>query len=215
MSEAPQAERAREQPRRERAVAAPAPAPAPVAQRVAPPRAAPAPAPPPVQERAPAPAARSAPEPAPPRPAVAAGDLDIERIQRAWPAVLEMVKKRKISAQAMLHPAAPVGYSDGELVLEFGPKNRFHRDKVSDPGSGYLTPLVEALFETFGVRPAVRCVLGQNETREPAGLSGGSTGGLNGTEEQPGAQRVPGAPKDPIDLIREGFAAEIVEETHG
>ena len=115
----------------------------------------------------------------------------------------------------MLHPAAPVGYSDGELVLEFGPKNRFHRDKVSDPGSGYLTPLVEALFETFGVRPAVRCVLGQNETREPAGPSGGSTGGLNGTEEQPGAQRVPGAPKDPIDLIREGFAAEIVEETHG
>ena len=65
------------------------------------------------------------------------------------------------------------------------------------------------------MRPAVRCVLGQNETREPAGPSGGSTGGLNGTEEQPGAQRVPGAPKDPIDLIREGFAAEIVEETHG
>jgi hypothetical protein len=150
---------------------------------------------------------------------VAADDLDIERIQRAWPAVMEMVKKRKISAQAMLHPASPVGYADGELVLEFGPKNRFHRDKVSEPGSGYLTPLVEALFETFGVRPAVRCVLGQNEMREAAapigGASGGPDGESNGTEEAAGPRRVPGAPRDPIDLIREGFAAEIVEETHG
>ena len=56
---------------------------------------------------------------------------------------------------------------DGELVLQFPPINRFHRDKVSEPGSGYLSPLVEAIFETFGVRPAIRCVLGQNEAPAP------------------------------------------------
>jgi hypothetical protein len=133
--------------------------------------------------------------------------VDIERIQRAWPAVLELVKKRKISAQAMLHPATPIEYADGELVLEFGPTSRFHRDQVAARGSGYLSHLVEAFYETFGVRPAVRCVLGQNEARE--------TAERNGDQEAQPSPGAPGSanPKDPIDLIREGFAAEVVEES--
>ena len=140
--------------------------------------------------------------------AVASGEPDIERIRRAWPAVLDLVKKRKISAQAIVHPATPVEYANGELVLEFGPKSRFHRDKLADPASGYMNPLVEALFETFGVRPAIRCVLGQNEARDPAASAGR-------VDDGPAPVAPAGAPKDPIDLIREGFAAEIVEEKHG
>ena len=72
---------------------------------------------------------------------------------------MELVKKRKITAHAMLISAAPAQFGDRELLLHFPPTHRFHRDKVSEPGSGYLSPLVEAFFETFGVRPAVRCVL--------------------------------------------------------
>jgi DNA polymerase-3 subunit gamma/tau len=164
---------------------------------------------------APAPAVPAPAAPAPAAPAPAAqravpadpSSVDIERIQRAWPAVLELVKKRKISAQAMLHPATPIEYADGELVLEFGPTSRFHRDQVAARGSGYLSHLVEAFYETFGVRPAVRCVLGQNEARE--------TAERNGDQEAQPSPGAPGSanPKDPIDLIREGFAAEVVEES--
>lgn len=177
--------------------------------------AAPAPARPEAAARADEPMAA---EP-PPQPRPAAGTaVDLDHIQRAWPSVLQLVKKRKISAQAMLHEARPVSYAGGELVLEFPKTHGFHRDKVSDPRSGYLTPLTEALFETFGIRPAIRCVLGQNEGR-PAGEPdlrssssppSGQLGGSDGPARQPVS--APGVLKDPIDLIREGFAAEIVEE---
>ena len=227
--EVPAAEPAAEVPR-------PQPGPRPAAQRTA---AAPAPA----ARTAPAPAPAPAPEPAPriaegdtaervtpPRPPAAApvtapspvpapaasSEVDIERIQRAWPAVMELVKKRKITAHAMLISAAPAQFADGEVVLQFPPTNRFHRDKVSEPGSGYLSPLVEAFFETFGVRPAVRCVLGQNEAPAPPPQAPTQAPpGREREEDEDGPVAVSIAPpKDPIDLIREGFAAEIVEETH-
>jgi DNA polymerase-3 subunit gamma/tau len=157
--------------------------------------------------------------PASPRPApvpAASGEVDIERVQRAWPAVMELVKKRKITAHAMLLSATPAEFADGELVLQFPPINRFHRDKVSEPGSGYLSPMVEAIFETFGVRPAIRCVLGQNEAPAPVPQTSTQAPAGQEREEEDDAPVAVGIapPKDPIDLIREGFAAEIVEETH-
>jgi hypothetical protein len=154
----------------------------------------------------------------------ASSEVDLERIQRAWPAVMELVKKRKITAHAMLISAAPAQFADSEVVLQFPPTHRFHRDKVSEPGSGYLSPLVEAFFETFGVRPAVRCVLGQSEAPAavpapaPAPPSRSNPQDIPpsahemGDDDEPVVSIPP--PKDPIDLIREGFAAEIVEETH-
>jgi len=200
----------------------PAPAPPPVQRAVA----APAPAPPPAghsgwtkaPERA-APSPRAAAPPPPPAPVPApTGKLDIERIRLAWPAVMELVKKRKITAHAMLISAAPAEFDDGEVVLQFPPTNRFHRDKVSAPGSGYLSPLVEAFFETFGVRPAVRCVLGQNEppapARQPAPDPAERPSGEDDGDAGPAPVTTIAPPRDPIDLIREGFAAEIVEETH-
>jgi DNA polymerase-3 subunit gamma/tau len=196
--EAPAGEPAAE-PARLQAVPRPAPKKAPAA-------APPAPQPQPVVAAAPGPA---------PTPA-GSGEVDIERVERAWPAVMELVKKRKITAHAMFLSAAPAEFADGELVLQFPPINRFHRDKVSEPGSGYLSPLVEAIFETFGVRPAIRCVLGQNEA--PASVSQAPTQaparqGREEEDDEPVAVSIT-PPKDPIDLIREGFAAEIVEETH-
>ncbi|MEA2503149.1 MAG: polymerase subunit gamma/tau [Actinomycetota bacterium] len=196
--EAPAGEPAAE-PARLQAVLRPAPKKAPAA-------APPAPQPQPVAAAAPGPA---------PTPA-GSGEVDIERVQRAWPAVMELVKKRKITAHAMFLSAAPAEFADGELVLQFPPINRFHRDKVSEPGSGYLSPLVEAIFETFGVRPAIRCVLGQNEAPAPVSQAPTQAPARQGREEEddePVAVSIT-PPKDPIDLIREGFAAEIVEETH-
>jgi len=210
-----------------KAIAGPAPAPRAVenkavenkaVERVTPLRQ-PPPSPPPVAPVAPA---APSPVPAPAQVPAASSEVDIERIQRAWPAVMELVKKRKITAHAMLISAVPAQFADGEVVLQFPPTHRFHRDKVSEPGSGYLSPLVESIFETFGIRPGIRCVLGQNESpaAEPAATP--STPGNRqdrapsahemGDDDEPVVSIPP--PKDPIDLIREGFAAEIVEETH-
>ena len=137
---------------------------------------------------------------------------------------MELVKKRKITAHAMLSSATPTQFAAGEVVLQFPPTHRFHRDKVSEPGSGYLSPLVESIFETFGIRPAIRCVLGQSESPAAVPAPGPPPSSRShpqdippsanemGDDDEPAVSIPP--PKDPIDLIREGFAAEIVEETH-
>jgi DNA polymerase III subunit gamma/tau len=188
-----------------------------VAERVTPLRQ-PPPSPPPVTPATPSPV--PVPIPAPASVPAASSEVDFERVQRAWPAVMELVKKRKITAHAMLISAAPAQFADGEVVLQFPPTHRFHRDKVSEPGSGYLSPLVEAFFETFGVRPAVRCVLGDGGSPAAAPAPSPRNNPQDipasahemGDDDEPAVSIPP--PKDPIDLIREGFAAEIVEETH-
>ncbi|MGH2731917.1 MAG: hypothetical protein ACRDJG_03055, partial [Actinomycetota bacterium] len=129
-------------------------------------------------------------------------ELDLEKIRRGWKLVLEGVKKRKISAQAMLHPATVQSWLDGELILEFSDRHGFHRDQVSLPA--YQTPLVEAFFETFGVRPAIRCVMGKGDRDDGSASTSEGQG--------PGDDERRNAALDPIDLIRKGFAAEVVEE---
>lgn len=131
-------------------------------------------------------------EPEVPAPVMEAGDLDIDKIRTAWDDVLQKVRKRKISFHAVLLQASPAGWNNGQLLLEFSSKHGWHRDQVSDPVK--QGPLVEAFFETFGVRPVVQCALGQ------------------GVEAEATITEIKHPEKDPVDLIREGFEAEVVEE---
>ncbi|MGH2719942.1 MAG: hypothetical protein ACRDJU_15385, partial [Actinomycetota bacterium] len=198
---------------------APQPAPAPAPPSPAAP-ASPSPAAP-ASPAAPGPASAAPASAAPantPAPAAAASQVDLDHLRRAWPSVLALVKRKKITAEAMLHEALPSDYAEGELVLEFKRSQGFHREQVSDPRKGYLNPLVEALSETFGIRPTIRCVLGENGKgsggdSDPSGgyPSGFASGHYD--DDGPGNGPEPSPPMDPIDLIRKGFAAEIVEET--
>jgi len=127
-------------------------------------------------------------------------EIDLDKVIRAWPLVLEKVKRRKISFQALLTAATPVGWRNGELVLEFGPRSRFHRDRVSDPAQH--VPLLEGFAEVLGVRPTITCVLGSEP--EPQSPEAPDSGGDDDPAE---------APRNAIDVIREAFSgAEVVEE---
>jgi DNA polymerase-3 subunit gamma/tau len=136
-------------------------------------------------------------------------EIDIEKILRAWDLVLQNVRKRKISFQALLLPATPVAWSGRELALEFPSRNRFHYEQVANPSNH--GPLQEAFLEVFGVRPEIRCVLGEDpdKTNRSSTRQDVSTESAASTMESPEA----GPPKDPVELVREGFEAEIVEES--
>ncbi|HEU4868750.1 MAG TPA: DNA polymerase III subunit gamma/tau [Actinomycetota bacterium] len=177
--------------------------------------AAPAPLPPaspaPVADNAPSPAPETAASPSPAagaRTPVPAGELDLETIVRAWPLIRDKVKRRKISFHAVLLPAEPVAWRNGELVLEFGPRSRFHRDKVADQTQN--GPLLEAFKEILGVTPRLNCVIGaepaaQNPASDPAGTPPDDAGGpsdSDGTEP----------PEDAIELIRRAFKGTVVVE---
>lgn len=143
--------------------------------------------------------------PAPVEAPVPTGDLDLEKVQRAWDLVLQKVKSRKISFQALLLQAKPVAWSDGELVLEFAPRNNFHRDQVSDQSK--QGPLIEAFFDIFGVRPRIRAVRGDEPPASQADASSAGTIDSNGEAPADATSQ-----RDPVELIKEGFEAEIVEE---
>jgi DNA polymerase III subunit tau-like protein len=183
------------------------------------------PATPPATPVAPAPAPTPAPAAASAAPSDRGPDIDLDRIRLGWEVLLEKVKKRRIAARAMLLPASPVAWRGGELVIEFGEKSRFHRDQMSDPS--YQTPLSEAFHETFGVRPRIRCVL-----RESSGNPAASAPGpariedeIDDSEAEPESDSGAGEPgsttrvqpvttghASAVDLVKQGFGAEIVEE---
>ncbi|HEX2178240.1 MAG TPA: hypothetical protein VHL54_01790, partial [Actinomycetota bacterium] len=157
---------------------------------------------PPASERAamggadPAPAAEVAPE-----------DLDLDTIVRAWPLIRDKVKRRKISFHAVLLPAEPVGWNNGELMLEFGPRSRFHRDKVADRTQN--TPLLEAFAEVLGVTPRLNCVIGQEPpAAKPAADPAGSPPDDAGPPDLEGTD----PPEDAIELIRRAFKGTVVVE---
>ncbi|MGH2811107.1 MAG: DNA polymerase III subunit gamma/tau [Actinomycetota bacterium] len=152
------------------------------------------------KDQKPAASVPSVPDEAP----ASGGEVDLERIRRAWDVILQKVKKRKISFQALLLQADPVAWQEGELALAFSPRHKFHRDEVADTSK--QGPLVEAFFDTFGVRPRINCVIRE----ETAGRNEKEESTPEGTMSGNGPQK---SPKDALDLIREGFEAEIVEES--
>lgn len=171
----------------------------------------------------PAPAAASPPASAPkapaspPAPAAAAlvpaadpvdpSELDLERIVRAWPQILDRVKRRKISLHAMLHPANPVAWRDNELVLEFEPRSRFHRDKVSDQSQH--GPLLEAFNEILGVKPRLKCVMGEEVAEQSRS---GEVAVMPRSEDLSDAG-VGEAPPDAVEMIRRAFDASVVDDS--
>ena len=140
------------------------------------------------------------------------GELDLERIKRAWPIVLEKVKRRKISFQAVLLAAEPAGWEGDELVLEFGPRSRFHRDKVAD--STQHGPFLDAFAEVLGVRPRVRCVIREQPADTPAYPYGAEAGGMQTPPDEGGQAEEQGKdqPEDAIELIRRAFKGTVVVE---
>lgn len=135
-----------------------------------------------------------------------AADLDIDRIRRAWPVILEKVKRRKISLHAMLHPAQPVAWEDRELVLEFGPRARFHRDKVAEGAQN--APLAEAFEQVLGVSPKIKCVMGNEEAghRPDPGAAEPDESG----DAEPSDSDSSEPPTDAVELIRQAFKGTVV-----
>ncbi|MCA1839482.1 MAG: DNA polymerase III subunit gamma/tau [Actinobacteria bacterium] len=144
-----------------------------------------------------------------------AGEVTIDHIKRAWPLVLEKVKRRKISFGAMLLPAEPVAYKGNELVLAFGPKSNFHKDNVSKPEQQVF--LVEALDEAFGIKPKIRCVTGADTSAPPPKSQIPASTQLReeikgSTDADPSVAEPAAKGSEAVDLIIEAFGAEVVDE---
>ena len=145
------------------------------------------------------PSAQPIDEPAPGIPA----EIGFGHVRDAWPATLQEVNRRSRRVGAFLNPSRPVSFDDGTLVVEV--QSEFHKDAMSDARN--LPVLGDALHAALGIKPAVKFTARGAQAEESA------------VATDPGEYQdvVAGdAPvHDPVELVKKGLGAEVVEERLG
>jgi DNA polymerase III subunit gamma/tau len=143
-------------------------------------------------------------EPSPPRAPAESSHVGLSHIKDAWPATLKEVSKASRRVGAYLTPSRPVGFEGDVLAVEV--QSAFHRDAMTQPAN--RDALANAVFASLGIKPQIAF--------EARGEGSGSS--PSGTDPSP-ANLVEGAPDetqtvdhDPIELVKKGLGAEVVEE---
>ncbi|MEW6188755.1 MAG: DNA polymerase III subunit gamma/tau [Actinomycetota bacterium] len=97
------------------------------------------------------------------KPATGGRKVDIERVKRAWPVILERVKKKKIPTYALLLECKPSKVEGKAIILEFNEGANFHKNEVEKPPN--LAIVQQSLKEILEVDVEILCVLEEKKER--------------------------------------------------
>ena len=143
------------------------------------------------------------------------GVVGLGHIKDAWPATLQELGKLSKRIQAFLNPSRPLQYDGDRLVVEV--QSPFHESTMSE--ERHRNTLADALHASLGVRPSLAFIARGAQVPESEGAAESKT--------QPQADPAPevaeiadyetavpveGSDQDPIELVKKGLSAEIVEE---
>lgn len=188
----------------------------------APPKAAPR-----EQKAAPAPTAQPAPSTAPPKPAepapvasaapAAAGAVGFVQIKDAWSAVMADMGHRSKRIQALCNPSRPVRLDGQTLVVEV--QSKFHEGEMTTERNRSV--LSDAINATLGVRmPLAFLTRGASSAADSSGDAVQKS--VPASSPAPAAQDEPEffedtkpmseSDHDPVELLKRGLGAEVVEE---
>jgi hypothetical protein len=92
---------------------------------------------------------------------------DIDHLKRAWPVVLEAVKKRQAGLSAVLGEGHPESLEGGELVIKFPAGYSFQANQVARGENPRV--IAEALREVTGKELRITTKLATEPAPEPAG----------------------------------------------
>lgn len=116
------------------------------------------------------------------------GSLTPEALRGHWAELLNALRPRNLSLEALVRSCEPVAVEGNVVVLAFA--HNFHRSKVEEDQNKQVVE--EVLSDLIGQRYRVRCVLAQHEPGgttpqcpAPASSEGGSTSSLMPTIEDP------------------------------
>jgi DNA polymerase-3 subunit gamma/tau len=87
--------------------------------------------------------------------------LTVDTLHARWAKVLDALRPRDLSLEALLHDCEPMAVEDDTLVLGF--QHKFHRGKVARDNKRRIVE--DAVSDLFGQRYKVRCVLLDDEGR--------------------------------------------------
>lgn len=142
---------------------------------------------------------------APPGAAAAEGggmppQVGLAEMKETWHATLQEVKKRSKRVWGMLNPSRPISFDDGELVVEV--QSPFHETSMNDERNRDI--VAAGLYAALGVRPRLVFQALRKEPvvslKSPPTADYGDVGPASGAGE------------DPIELVKKGLHAEVVEE---
>ncbi len=129
-------------------------------------------------------------------------DIGLGHIRDAWPVTMQEVNKQSRRVGAYLNPSRPVRFEGNTLTIEV--QSDFHRDTMAKEENRSV--LVEALYAALGVRPAVAfAARGSDETVQPEAPDESIAAAAD-------AAAVESVDDDPIELVKKGLGAEVVEE---
>ncbi|MDO8886232.1 DNA polymerase III subunit gamma/tau [Candidatus Oleimmundimicrobium sp.] len=126
---------------------------------------------------------------------VAGSSRDTDKAKRAWPVVLDKVKKKKISTYALLLECQPAELENSKLTLKFNRNAGFHKSEIERPQNFRLVR--ESLEEVLGFKIKMNCVLDV----------GGESIKAEAKKEDEMLDR-----ENIVDLLQRDFDAEITEE---
>ena len=151
-------------------------------------------------DAAPPAGADTTPEKAPAKPTVVPAQVGLGDIKDSWAVALEEVKKISRRVAAMLSPSRPLSFNDGKLEVEV--QSGFHADEMAEAAN--KAKLADALHAALGVRPELLFTARGTSAPEPV------KDDLPDISEAVADSNV--VPDDPIELVRKGLGAEVVEE---
>jgi DNA polymerase-3 subunit gamma/tau len=160
------------------------------AEATAPPAASEEPAPPAASEEL-APPAAAPPERAP-------AEVGFGHVRDVWPATLREVNRLSKRVWGLLSPSRPLRFDDDRLVVEV--QSPFHQSSMAEERNKEV--LATALHAALGIRPSLTfAVRGSEPSEQPEG------------EEEAGSETTArDADTDPVELVKKGLGAEVVEE---
>lgn len=129
-------------------------------------------------------------------------------VKEAWAATMQEVGKASKRIQGYLNPSRPLSFNGNELVVEV--QSKFHQDTMTEERN--RAALADAVHACLGVRPVLSFVArgsAQEEAKPQAPPVDQEHQGIAAFEE---AAAVEGSELDPIELVKRGLGAEVVEE---
>jgi DNA polymerase-3 subunit gamma/tau len=126
--------------------------------------------------------------------------VGLAEMKETWQATLQEVKKRSKRVWGMLNPSRPISFGDDGLVIEV--QSPFHETSMNDERNREI--VAAGLYAALGVRPRLAFQAIRKEPAVPPDAPRAADYGDLGPAS--------GAGEDPIELVKKGLHAEVVEE---
>jgi DNA polymerase-3 subunit gamma/tau len=129
----------------------------------------------------------------------------LARVQAAWPQILQHVRSRSVSVEALLKACEPVGVEEGRIILGF--RYPFHRDKVEEQATRAL--IEEVVGSVLDGVHSIRCILADGTPTQASSSSaldgagdsayqGNDPGNETQSERAGGGDRLASVADDPV-----------------